>query len=153
MGSSLKLQKITETDTDFIVNLGADPRVTAHIGDGKPWSREYSTQRVTLAMQSTDISWFIVWQDHVRLGLFTATRRTHATEIGYWLAPDFWGQGLAKLIVSRGIEELHEMGCTDLIARVAPENLASLKILERHGFIAQSQDDSIITLTKATPQL
>ncbi|KUM30305.1 hypothetical protein AQ436_11975 [Arthrobacter sp. EpRS66] len=128
------------------MGLSADERVTAFIGDGQPWSRECAIQRVNQAIDSNEISWFIVWRDGVRIGLFTAT------EIGYWLAPAMWGQGLAKVIVNQGLQHLQESGITDLMARVAPENIASLKVLERHGFIRQSHDAALVTLTRATPQ-
>lgn len=134
------------------MGLSADERVTAFIGDGQPWSRECAIQRVNQAIDSNEISWFIVWRDGVRIGLFTATERAHATEIGYWLAPAMWGQGLAKVIVDQGLQHLQESGITDLMARVAPENIASLKVLERHGFIRQSHDAALVTLTRAIPQ-
>lgn len=152
MSSSVQLRAIDGTDTDFIVGLSADERVTAFIDDGQPWSREYAIQRVNQAIDSNEISWFIVWRDGVRIGLFTATERANATEIGYWLAPAMWGQGLAKVIVDQGLQHLQESGITDLMARVAPENFASLKVLERHGFIRQSHDAALVTLTRATPQ-
>jgi len=153
MTSPLLLTAISEADTDFVAELAADKRVTAYIGDGQPWSRAYCEQRVAHVLESPGISWFIAWHDKIRIGLFTATQRAGATEIGYWLAPEFWGQGLAKGLVALGIRQLEKAGITDLIARVAPDNAASLKVLERQGFLLQSQDASLLTLTKAARPL
>lgn len=153
MTSPLLLTAISEADTEFVADLAADERVTAYIGDGQPWSRAYSEQRVAHALECPGISWFIAWRGRVRIGLFTATQRAGATEIGYWLAPEFWGRGLAKDLVALGIGQLEKAGIADLIARVAPDNAASLRVLEWQGFLVQSQDASLLTLTKAARPL
>lgn len=57
-------------------------------------------------------------------------------DIGYILHPDVWGQGLAAEAVGAAID--HVFGTRDietLTADVDPENAASIRLLERLGFI------------------
>jgi [ribosomal protein S5]-alanine N-acetyltransferase len=57
-------------------------------------------------------------------------------EIGYILHPDHWGQGLAREALSAVIPEVFERFPIDAItADVDPRNAASLKLLDRLGFV------------------
>lgn len=57
-------------------------------------------------------------------------------EIGYILHPDYWGQGLAHEATSAAIGHVFATGDLDeLTADVDPENLASIRLLERLGFV------------------
>lgn len=57
-------------------------------------------------------------------------------DVGYILHPDHWGQGLAREAVAAAID--HVFATTDfdtLTADVDPENAASIRLLERLGFV------------------
>lgn len=55
--------------------------------------------------------------------------------VGYWVAKDFWGNGIA----SRALELLlKEIRSRPLHARVATSNRGSLRVLQKCGFVLQS---------------
>ncbi len=55
--------------------------------------------------------------------------------VGYWLGKDFWGKGIA----SRALEILlNEVPIRPLHARAATSNKASLRVLQKFGFVVQS---------------
>lgn len=57
-------------------------------------------------------------------------------EIGYILHPDHWGQGLAREATSAAIAHVFATRETgELAADVDPENIASIRLLERLGFV------------------
>ena len=57
-------------------------------------------------------------------------------EVGYILHPDHWGQGLASEAVGAAIEHVFATReIDDLPADVDPENQASIRLLERQGFV------------------
>lgn len=148
MNASISLTAFDASDAEFVVSMAMDPHITAFIGDGKPWSEEYTRQRISSAMTTPEASWFIARLDDTRVGLFTAAQREDSTEIGYWIAPDFWGQGLAKKIIGLGMTALKAVGVTEFTARVMPENKASLKALFHHGFQLSGEQDQLLILRR-----
>lgn len=57
-------------------------------------------------------------------------------EVGYILHPDHWGQGLASEAVAASIDHVFASRDLDqLTADVDPDNLASIRLLERLGFM------------------
>lgn len=58
-------------------------------------------------------------------------------EIGYWLGREYWGQGIATRGLALFVEQLHER---PLFARVAKDNLGSLRVLQKCGFVIIGED-------------
>jgi len=57
-------------------------------------------------------------------------------EVGYILHPDHWGQGIAAEAVGAAIDHVFATSALDeLIADVDPGNAASIRLLERLGFV------------------
>lgn len=52
-------------------------------------------------------------------------------EVGYWLGREFWGKGIATAALSQFLQELT---IRPLHARVAKDNVASRRVLEKCGF-------------------
>jgi RimJ/RimL family protein N-acetyltransferase len=52
-------------------------------------------------------------------------------EVTYWIAREFWGHGIATQALS---QFLRTVPARPLYARVASDNLASLRVLEKSGF-------------------
>lgn len=52
--------------------------------------------------------------------------------VGYWIGKEFWGQGLATRAL---MELLGEVAARPLYARVARDNVASIRVLEKCGFV------------------
>ena len=53
-------------------------------------------------------------------------------EIGYWIGREFWGRGIATRALSAFLAEMEER---PLFAGVAAHNVASLRVLEKCGFV------------------
>lgn len=68
-------------------------------------------------------------------GLFEINREDHNAEIGYGFNPGCWGQGFAseavRPLVDFGFENL---GLHRIFGLIDPENVASIKVLEKQGF-------------------
>ena len=52
--------------------------------------------------------------------------------VGYWIAREYWGKGVASAALS---EFLRQVIDRPLVARVAKHNAASIRVLEKCGFI------------------
>ena len=59
-------------------------------------------------------------------------------DFGYWLGREFWGQGYASAVATRLVADAKVLqpSLERLTATTAPENAASIKLLERLGFQA-----------------
>ena len=58
--------------------------------------------------------------------------------IGYWLGREYWGRGLATAAVTEFLGELHER---PLHALVSADNVASIRVLEKCGFVVVGPAD------------
>lgn len=82
-----------------------------------------------------------------------------AREIAYWLGREHWGHGVATAAVSKFLERVEER---PLHGVVAEHNLASLRVLEKCGFVrsdeivevdATGRPRTLVVLTLASHQV
>ena len=89
------------------------------------------------------ITWTITLKDDPTLighiGFFRTAKEDHRSEIGYLLHPACHGKGImqeaVKVVLDFGF---NTMGFHSIIGVVAPENTASIKLLERNGFVREA---------------
>ncbi len=61
-------------------------------------------------------------------------------ELGYWLGENFWGQGIASRAVPPVCEQgFEKLSLARLRAVVRDSNVASLRVLEKNGFVMESK--------------
>ena len=63
-----------------------------------------------------------------------------SAEVGFWLAPEARGRGLAADTLRLAREIARRRGLTAVRARTAVDNVASQRVLERAGFAFRSRD-------------
>lgn len=64
--------------------------------------------------------------------------KSHTAEIGYWIAEPYWGKGIAtealRQMTNLGMREL---GLRKLFAPVLAPNIASMRVLEKCGYVVE----------------
>jgi RimJ/RimL family protein N-acetyltransferase len=60
-------------------------------------------------------------------------------EVGYWVAREYWGRGVATRALSKFLDEIEER---PIYAHVADDNVGSRRVLEKCGFAVVEQNDS-----------
>lgn len=55
-------------------------------------------------------------------------------EVSYWLGKEFWGQGIATRALAMFLEHVRER---PIYGRAAKDNVGSLRVLEKCGFVMQ----------------
>jgi RimJ/RimL family protein N-acetyltransferase len=143
----LRLVRWDDRYRDDFVRLAADPVVVRYIGDGKPLDRDAATAIFERALRHWDergFGWRCVldpatgaWLGLVgtnRLGSGLAGVDYDEIEIGWWLDRSRWGSGLATE-GARAVrdEAFHLLGVPRLVARVRPDNAASLRMAAKLG--------------------
>ncbi|HEX9687861.1 MAG TPA: GNAT family N-acetyltransferase, partial [Thermoanaerobaculia bacterium] len=56
--------------------------------------------------------------------------------VGYWIGKEYWGRGVATRALSKF---LGHVKTRPLYARVAKHNVASIRVLEKSGFIVSGE--------------
>jgi len=99
----ISLDACSAADLDDFLTLALDPRVTARIGDGTPWTRETALARFGRGMACCargEGLWFLARDGDGLVGLVVGELDHLAEiEIGIWLAPDHWGQGHGRALL------------------------------------------------------
>lgn len=147
----LSLRPWSEGDIAFLSRLSQTPAVVRYIGDGLPWS----DARVHAAAQFNAEHWDqhgFGWRaaatvDDARPVGFIALNfagegagiNAEEYEIGWWLAPDVWGRGLAREGAGALRDEaFRRLGVPSIVARIQPANGASLAVARAIGLQLES---------------
>jgi len=139
----LVLRKMNPEDAADLFVLRSDPEVMKYI----PRPLAVVVNDVVplidgandLAAQNEAINWGIVLKDENRvigtIGFVRLSKEDHRAEVGYLLHPAFQGKGLVRealaLLIDFGFKDLD---FHTICAIADPDNLASIKLLERTGF-------------------
>jgi RimJ/RimL family protein N-acetyltransferase len=132
---------------DDLIRLSSDPRVTRYLGDGRPWDRAFAVQRHRAHLAH--------WREHgygwraitsggdgqvlgvaalTRLGTMVPGLDESSIDIGWWVAPSHWGQGIAtEAATAIRDEAFTDLGAELLVARYQPTNEASGRIMVKLG--------------------
>ncbi|HWK59086.1 MAG TPA: GNAT family protein [Parapedobacter sp.] len=139
----LRLRQIESSDIAHIYRGLSDPKVIKYYGvsfDSLQATQEQMEWFRNLEQNKTGIWWAICSPDNrifYGAGGFNGISREHRkAEIGFWLLPDFWGQGFMQeafpLICGYGFERL---GLNRIEGFVDSENLNCKRAIEKLGFI------------------
>lgn len=134
--------KLEKLDFKFTADLAAaigDKRVQNNLRDlPYPYSEENAREFISYA-QSSDEYVFAVTVEGKFVGCISAAPQKNihkfTAEIGYYIAPQFWGNGLATQAVKLLTEYI--FGTTEIMRLYAEpfvRNKASCRVLEKAGF-------------------
>ena len=126
-------------DYPFVYDLVRDERVMRYIGDGKPKDISYAKNLILRMLEQYKN--FDDYGLHVLIEKMSNAYVGHAgivaqviddtfeLELGYWIHPDFWGQGYGKEAANAlAIYANEEMGLERYISAIQVGNIASEKI-------------------------
>jgi len=147
----LILRRWRESDREPFSGMNSDPRVMEFFP--ALLSRQESEAMVDRIEAHFDAHGFGLWAAELRqvkslvgfIGLNVPSFEAHFTpwvEIGWRLAADHWGQGLAtegaNAVVRYSFEKL---GLGELVSFTAPANVASRRVMEKLGMTYDPADD------------
>ncbi|MGH9720398.1 MAG: GNAT family N-acetyltransferase [Bryobacteraceae bacterium] len=121
--------------------LSGDPRVMRFINTGEPWlderNQEFAGRQIRQQETLGYSMWKLVPKHTGDLSGFCGLQplpATEETEIGWWLIPELWGQGLAteaaQAVLTYGFERA---GLSRIVAVAQPANRASTRVMEKIG--------------------
>ena len=146
----LIFRRYTMDDLAFVEELVTNERVMQYIGSGVVKDRAYAIQLIERMIEQYDN--FDDYGLHVLVHKETGQRIGHAglvaqiiddafeMELGYWIHPDFWGQGYATE-ASRALKQYaeQELELERYVSAIQVGNVASQKIALRNGMQLEKQ--------------
>ena len=137
----LLLRGFTAGDVEPYIRMMADPDVTRFLGDGLPLDRADAWRQLALLIGHWQLRGFGLWAVEER-----ATSRFVGRigcwepegwpgfEIGYVLAREAWGRGLAREGVAAALRYARErLGRETIVSLIRPANAASIAVAEHLG--------------------
>ena len=139
----LRLRQWTEADVEQLADIYADPESVRYL---RFFDLEGTRQQVERFKQHWDRHGFGLWavEDRAsgrfigRIGLMHHddwTASTHDAEVGWVIARDLWGQGLASEGGAAALEFGVEMGLHDFISIANVDNAASQRVMAKLGLV------------------
>lgn len=121
--------------------IATDPEVMRYINGGIPWTDEqiqdFVGRQVSLYSARGYCRWKIVEASTGGLIGFCGPgmwRDAPDPELGWWLARDHWGRGLATEAARAAFEDAFErIGLNRIISIAMPENVASIGVMKKLG--------------------
>lgn len=138
------------SDIDVFRPIATDPEVMRYIGIGEPWEDERIARFITRQIDNYNRFGYCMWklmdrQSGKLVGLcgLEPLAETGMVEIGWWLATDCWGKGLAteaaQAVLAFGF---HRKRLPEIVAIAHPKNSASLNVMENIGLTFSHETDS-----------
>lgn len=81
----------------------------------------------------------VILAEEALAGSISCFQRDGLNFVGYWLAKEQWGKGVASRALALLLEEV---SIRPLHARAARTNIASIRVLERNGFVVTGYEHS-----------
>jgi RimJ/RimL family protein N-acetyltransferase len=147
----LRLRSWKPSDREPFAKLNADPRVMEFFP--RRLNREESDAMVVRIGNHLRAKGFGLYAAELRgegrfigyVGLYTPTFEAHFTpcvEIGWRLASDFWGQGLATEGATAVVRHAFEnLGLDEIVSFTVPANHRSIRVMEKIGMTRDAADD------------
>lgn len=140
----LSLDSFTLDDTIELHEIFSDPQ-THTIGDGPFTSVSQTTswiERRILARDADGLCWYgLRDQNTGRLigncGVFVGRTGVAEPELGYEIRRECQGKGYASEAALAAVAEAERVGIARVWATIRPTNVASLRVVERIGMVAQ----------------
>lgn len=140
----IELRGFIEQDATSIAENGNNPNVSRFLREAFPYPYTIEDARwwVSEGCSFDNCRNFAVVYDGQCIGgaglNFQENENQYSCELGYWLGETHWGKGIATMVV----DQLKHIAFTEydlrrLYAPVAGKNTASMKVLEKNGFVLE----------------
>ena len=137
--ADIRLRDIVESDLPIFFEQQLD-RVANHMAaftSADPTDESVFRAHWARILRDTAITKKTITADSVVAGHIASFTRGGEREVTYWIGKQYWGRGVATKALT---ELLRQVPSRPLHARVAKDNFASLRVLQKCGFVIVGED-------------
>lgn len=135
----LELRDVIDADLDTFFEFQLDPQanqMAAFTGDD-PTDRDAFNEHWQRIRKSPNVTIKAILVDHTLVGHIASFNRDGDREVTYWLGRDHWGRGIATAALAAFLKQERTR---PLYGRVAADNTASKRVLEKCGFAMHAEE-------------
>ena len=137
---NIRLTPLLPVHEDIFIRLANMPELNERINAPSPCDpSHFHAELARLHTRPSSFTWVIEYQ-HELVGIINngLWRNSHIFQGGYWVEPTYWGKGIASsalLLVKDFL--FHECHAERIQALVEPDNIASIRVLEKCGYVRE----------------
>lgn len=130
----ITLREVQDDDIPFFFahQLDREANLMAAFTVADPSDRDAHNARWERLRKDPSIIQRTILGDDKVVGSIAIYGEPEAREITYWIGKQYWGQGVASKAAQLLLQEVTER---PIYARVAKDNLGSMRVLEKCGFV------------------
>lgn len=137
----IRLRPTVPADIEMLFAFQEDPASNEMAGT-KPRDRQVFFAHWEKVLVDPGVVPRVIEADGVVVGSINIFKMGDVDAIGYWIARDHWGRGIAGRAIGLLLEE---SAIRPLHAHAAASNVASLRALRRSGFVEVSREHEAAT--------
>lgn len=147
----LELRKISEDHRVYFFKLLSDPELLRYISDTPSQEEiEFQFQSRLKAWNFESQNWFTLSVFEKASGNFVGVNgfkhQDGCASVGFIFLPDYQGLGYATKSLSAICELTQHLGLKELGANITKGNTASIKVVEKCGFILSNESLGTVTI-------
>jgi RimJ/RimL family protein N-acetyltransferase len=142
---SISLREVTDADVEIFYDYQRDPMAVEMAAFPAREREDHLQHWAKIQADHSTINRTILCGDEVA-GSIGSWVQDEKRVIGYWIGREHWGKGVATNALCQFVDLL---GQRPLFALVARHNIGSIRVLEKCGFEAQSEEtgeDGVVEL-------
>lgn len=141
------LRQLRSSDAEQVFAIRSDPLVMRHVSRPLVLTMEDASlliDRISTTVAAGDaVQWAMTVKGDDRLvgiiGFWRIVKEHHCAELGYMLARDQWGRGLMSEAIGAVLPcGFNTLGFHKVEAITRPANVASIRALEKNGFVREA---------------
>ena len=140
--SGVALRDVSDGDLETFFEHQLDPEATSMAGFPAR-DREAHMAHWQRIRRDPTVTTRTILLDGAVAGNIVSWEQDENWEVGYWLGREYWGKGVATAALSQFLEVVTTR---PLFAHVAKHNTGSIRVLEKCGFIFDSETGDEIVL-------
>lgn len=136
MTAGVTLREVVEADLPLFFEHQQDPEANAMAAFPAREREAFMAHWAKILADETLLAKTILHEGQVA-GNIVSWEQDGRQEVGYWIAREFWGRGIATAALARFLDQVAKR---PLYAHVARHNAASLRVLQKCGFEIAGED-------------